>query len=70
MNMFEVMCALGVENAADFIKRIVLTNIAYYAPEAEICNFDEANIRSSIIKWLKSEADEGRCTELGILQEK
>lgn len=69
MNMFEVMKALGVDNAADFIKRIVLKNIMHYAPEADISNFDEANIKSSIIKWLESEADENRCRELGIFPE-
>ena len=69
MNMFEVMKALDVENASNFIKRIVVKNIRYYAPEVEISNFDEADIESSIKRWLKKEADENRCRELGIFPE-
>lgn len=67
MTYFEVMQALEIENSVDFIKRISLKILNYYAPGVEVSNFDEANISCFIRKWLERDADEKRCRELGII---
>lgn len=69
MNTFEVIQALGIENAVDIIKRISLIIVEHCAPGTEISNFDEADIERFIKKCLEKEVDEGRCKELGIFPE-
>ena len=69
MTHFEVMQSLGIDNATDFIKRIVIRTIRHYSPDTEISNFDEVDIELFIKKFLKKEANEARCRELGIFTE-
>ena len=69
MTYFEVMQTLGIDNAVDFIERISLKIIDRYAPGTEISNFDKEDIQQFIKKCLEKEAEEKRCTELGIFQE-
>lgn len=55
MKNIDVLKAMDVNDMASAIKGIAVKVLGHYAPDAEISNFDEADIENSIRRFLNKE---------------